>query len=181
MIWLLLLAQDLLDFPWPSEIFSTNRAALATLSSALFWILALALDLIWIFTRDNAPAINSDNSFMRISSSLGLGLPLLLTTILASLHAFLPRYTGDLAEAPWFNVLNPRIGEQDRCFISSGQPWQRLLLLFHLPLFCIVLLNVFFFVVIVRRIFSTKRNSIIRNQSQTATDLQEQMVRNRNF
>ena len=164
--------------PWPEDIFATHSAALSTMSSAIFWILALALDLMWTFTRDNAPAINSDNSSMRISSFVGLGLPLLLTAILASFHAFLPRYRGKLAEAPWYDVLNPRIGQQGRCFISSGEPLARVLILFHLPIFCIVLVNTLFFFIIVRRIFYTKRNSIIRNQNQAANELQEQMVRN---
>ena len=62
MIFLLLIVQDLLDFPWPNEIYATHRAALSTLLSALFWISALALDLVWTLSRDNAPAINSDNS-----------------------------------------------------------------------------------------------------------------------
>ena len=177
LILLLLLAQELLDLPWPDDDFATHRAALSALSSAIFWILALALDLIWTFTRDNAPAINSDNSSMRISSSVGLGFPLLLTSILASFHAFLPRYKGVAAEAPWYNVLNPRMGQQDRCFISLAEP-SRILLLYHLPIFCIVLINVFFFSVIVRRIFYTKRNSIIRNQNQATNELLEQMVRN---
>ena len=176
LILLLLGAQELLDLPWPEDIFATHRAALSTLSSAIFWILALALDLLWTFTRDNAPAINSDNSSMRISSSVGLGLPLLLTAILASFHAFLPRYTGLLSEAPWYNALNPRMGQQERCFIGSGEPLARVLLLYHLPIFCIVLLNTFFFSIIVRRIFDTKRNSIIRNQNQATNELQEQMV-----
>ena len=176
MILLLLLAQELLYLPWPDDDFATHRAALSALSSAIFWILALALDLIWTFTRDNAPAINSDNSSMRISSSVGLGFPLLLTSILASFHAFLPQYKGVAAEAPWYNVLNPRMGQQDRCFISLAEP-SRILLLYHLPIFCIVLINVFFFSVIVRRIFYTKRNSIIRNQNQATNELLEQMVR----
>ena len=164
--------------PWPEDIFATHSAALSTMSSAIFWILALALDLMWTFTRDNAPAINSDNSSMRISSSVGLGLPLLLTAIIASFHAFLPRYGGLPSEAPWYEVLNPRIGQRGRCFISAGEPFTRVLLLFHLPIFCIVLVNTFFFFIIVRRIFYTKRNSIIRNQNQAANELQEQMVRN---
>ena len=172
--------------PWPEDIFATHSAALSTMSSAIFWILALALDLMWTFTRDNAPAINSDNSSMRISSSVGLGLPLLLTAILSSLHAFLPQYRGLPSdqyrglpsEAPWYDVLNPRMGQLGRCFISSGEPLGRVLLLFHLPIFCIVLVNTFFFFIIVRRIFYTKRNSIIRNQNQATNELQEQMVRN---
>ena len=164
--------------PWPEDIFATHSAALSTMSSAIFWILALALDLMWTFTRDNAPAINSDNSSMRISSFVGLGLPLLLTAIIASFHAFLPRYSGKPSEAPWYDVLNPRIGQRGRCFISSGKPFTRVLLLLHLPIFCIVLLNTFFFFIIVRRIFYTKRNSIIRNQNQATNELQEQMVRN---
>merc|ERR1712013_812149 len=125
----------------------------------------------------NAPAINSDNSSMRISSSFGLGVPLLLTGIVAAFHAFLPRYTGNLAEAPWYNLLNPQMGQQERCFISSGEPLTRVVLLFHLPLFGIVLLNIFFFLIIVRRIFNIKRNSIIANQSQATKELQEQMVK----
>ena len=164
--------------PWPEDIFTTHSAALSIMSSAIFWIIALALDLMWTFTRDNAPAINSDNSSMRISSFVGLGLPLLLTAILSSLHAFLPRYRGLPSEAPWYDVLNPRMGQLGRCFISSGEPLGRVLLLFHLPIFCIVLVNTFFFFIIVRRIFYTKRNSIIRNQNQAANELQEQMVRN---
>ena len=122
MIFLLLIVQDLLDFPWPNEIYATHRAALSTLLSALFWISALGLDLVWTLTRDNAPAINSDNSSMRISSSFGLGVPLFLAGIVAAFHAFLPRYTGTLAEAPWYNLLNAKMGQQERCFISSGEP-----------------------------------------------------------
>merc|ERR1719239_1199085 len=68
------------------------------------------------------------------------------------------------------------MGQLGRCFISSGEPLGRVLLLFHLPIFCIVLVNTFFFFIIVRRIFFTKRNSIIRNQNQATNELQEQMV-----
>ena len=72
---LLLVLLDL-SSSWPLDAssISPHRAALATLVSCIFWLLLLLVDLSWTMTRQNAPAVDSDNSTLRIAATVGLSI-----------------------------------------------------------------------------------------------------------
>ena len=155
---LLLVLLDLSSWPLDASSISPHRAALATLVSCTFWLLLLLVDLSWTMTRQNAPAVDSDNSTLRIAATVGLGVPLLLTGILAAFHLSLPSNS----------VLNPRMGEQEKCFLSSGHDPSRILILYHLPILLIILLNLSLFSFVIWEIVKTKsvRNKSMKNDSQ---------------
>ena len=145
-ILVLLLLQDYLSLPQDPV---PQRAALAVLCSCIFWILLLILDLLWTFASPAAPTTNSDNATMRLSAAAGLGLPLLLTSLVATFHLVLPKDS----------LLNPLMGEQEGCILSGQSSAGRVLLLFHLPILSIILVNLLLFILIVREIICTRRNS----------------------
>ena len=109
--------------------------------------------------RQNAPALDSDNTTLRIVATVGLGVPLLLTSTLAIFHITLPSSS----------LLNPRMGEQERCFLSSGgHNVGRVLLLYHLPVLLIIIVNLAIFSFVVWEIVKTKsvRQKSMKNDSQ---------------
>ena len=154
---LLLVLQDLASWPLGASI-SPHRAAFATLVSSIFWLLLLLIDLSWTMTRPDAPAMDSDNTTLRIAATVGLGVPLLLTGVLAVFHISLPSTS----------MFNPRMGEQEKCFLSSGPNPIRILLLYHLPILLIILVNLVLFSFIVWEIVKTKsvRHKSMRDDSQ---------------
>ena len=154
---LLLVLEDLSSWPLGASI-SPHRAALATLVSCIFWLLLLLVNLSWTMTRQDAPAVDSDNSTLRIAATVGLGVPLLLTAVLAAFHISLPSNS----------ILNPRMGEQEKCFISNGHDPSRILLLYHLPILLIILLNLALFSFVIWEIVKTKsvRHKSMKNDSQ---------------
>lgn len=149
---------------WPQPALPTHTTALAVILSCLSWLVLLLLHLAWTLSRVDAPAINSDNSFLRLASTMALAVPLILTTAIATFHISLDKESAG----------NPRMGELGRCFIStSSNHLARILLLYHLPILGIVLVNLFIFVSIVRMVYITKRNSW---NSIDRKNLQEQLV-----
>ena len=65
-------------------------------------------------------------------------------------------------------MFNPRMGEQEKCFLSSGPSPNRILLLYHLPILLIILVNLVLFSFIVWEIVKTKsvRHKSMRDDSQ---------------
>ena len=158
---LLLVLQELTSWPLGASI-SPHRAAFATLVSSIFWLLLLLIDLSWTMTRPDAPAMDSDNTTLRIAATVGLGVPLLLTGVLAVFHISLPSTS----------MFNPRMGEQEKCFLSSGPNPIRILLLYHLPILLIILVNLVLFSFIVWEIVKTKS---VRHKSMKDDDSQHRI------
>ena len=142
---LLLLLQHLFD--WPS-LPSPARVALATLLSCSLWLLLLLQNLAWTLSRPDAPTLTSENSKLRIFCSLGLGLPLLSTVILALIHILSPANPTQ----------NPGVGHT-RCFVDH----QSTLLLLHLPLSVLAFVNLLMFLILVRKLFSARQNAAARS------------------
>jgi len=149
----LLLLQDILQWPSLSQSWHTSHpAALAILGSCLLGILLLLFDLLRSYLHDSKDCFDYNSSTIRLSCAVGFGIPLLLTSILAAFHLFLEP----------FSILNPLMGEGASCLLSSPiqhESPSRALLLFHLPLFCIMIINASLLIVIWCNIRKTRRNS----------------------
>ena len=114
---------------WPCAL----HVGLASLVTCIFGLLLLSVDLLRnCLSEERGPAES-------INSIVGLGLPLLLTAILASLHLLVPKDTQLNPQVPLLFSSeissSSQVGEQTQCVVIPQRPLTRFLLLYHLPIF----------------------------------------------
>ena len=112
----------------------SHHVALSSLVTSIFGIFLLFLDLLRNCRDEDG------NRGGNINCIVGLGIPLLLTATMASLHLLLPKGSLLNPEVSFISSvfvfeLDPQVGEQDQCVVIAAHPAARFLILYHLPIF----------------------------------------------
>ena len=127
--------------------------------SMFAWMTVLSFDLSWTFTRTEAPQQSSDSNKFCYYSIFGLGLPAMLTSLLASLQLA-------LSQASEFN---PNIGLR-KCWIlgnSGNKPTLLPIFYFHVPVALLMITNAVLFVrIIVSLVIAKRKTRVARMSSQ---------------